>query len=349
MKTLHLPFTVNNGYSFTKRNTPRELYQDQSMKARVDNLKSQIEYLPRHKWTKAVRFTNPYELVCKKYPRKISRAYFKMAEIMSDFDLKFENIEKIKTLHLCEGPGGFIQALVELRKYQNKSLDWVGITLKNETDDKNIPDFELDISKMGGVTYGSDGTGDLTNVDNIKHLKNMFDSNKANLITADGGFDVSEDHCSQESQSYKLMLCQVVSALSTQGYKGSFIMKVFDCYSNEMTELLYILSHHYSNVSITKPYSSRPCNSEKYVVCTGFRGVTNIELDNLYEYINDYQSMSLTSQPNALFLDILSDMNMKFSMVQQGSLENTLTFANRTGWVVKPADMSRWFIDKYLI
>jgi len=347
MKSYKLPETRLDSYSFSARNS-EENYVDQSMKQKVDHQKELISTIPRKSWTRAVHFTNPYEQVPRKYPRKISRAYFKIREILKDFDLEHSNLDNINTLHLCEGPGGFIEAIIELRKKQNKNINWTGITLKNENNDPNLPDFMNEFDK-NCITYGIDNTGDLTNVENIKYLGVMFEQKGlAHLVTADGGFDVSNDHCSQEHQSYKLFLCQVVSAMECQILGGSFVMKIFDCYSNNMIDLLHILSIHYSEVHITKPYSSRPCNSEKYVVCKGFKGITQKEKKLLCSLIENYENITIMQKPNTEFIQCISKINNTLSSNQYNALIDTIGYATKEKWIKKPQDMSDQFIYYYL-
>ena len=347
MKTFQLPYVSCNGYSFKKKDTLEGTYQDITMKRSVDEMKNEISNIHFSTWKRAVKFTNPYENVVTKYPRQISRAYFKLVEIIKDFDLEFHDVNDLHSLHLCEGPGAFIEALIDVRKRQNKKLIWTGITLKNTNNDPNLPDF-VDKIDMSNVCYGEDGTGDLTKINNIKYLSNLIQhKGMAHIVTADGGFDVSSDHCSQESQSYHLMLCQVVSALECQRIGGSFVMKVFDLYSNEMTELLYILANHYNAVYVTKPYSSRPCNSEKYIVCKHFRGISNTEKQLLQCLVENYMELSLKNAPDSLFVDTLSNINCTFSQNQKGALTATLAFAKKSQWVQRPKDMSSRYISHY--
>jgi hypothetical protein len=49
--------------------------------------------------------------------------------------------------------------------------------------------------------------------------------------------------------------------------------------------ILYILSYYYNNVSIIKPYTSRIANSEKYVICQGFK------IDNSTQIIEQFASI----------------------------------------------------------
>ena len=74
-------------------------------------------------WNTNKKYTNPYEYiytsniktsVCKYKP--ISRAYFKMIEIMNTFNFpSFDSNAPIKMFALAEGPGGFIEAILNYR------------------------------------------------------------------------------------------------------------------------------------------------------------------------------------------------------------------------------------------
>lgn len=46
---------------------------------------------------------------------------------------------------------------------------------------------------------------------------------------------------------------------------------MFDMYTYPTVQLLYLLNTFYDDVYICKPYTSRVANSEKYIVCQGFK------------------------------------------------------------------------------
>ena len=80
--------------------------------------------------------------------------------------------EPIKTAHLAEGPGGFIEAVNNYRKNTNDQR--YGITLKS--DNKDIPGWVnslefLKKNKNVNISYGQDKTGNLYNLDNIMEFK----------------------------------------------------------------------------------------------------------------------------------------------------------------------------------
>jgi hypothetical protein len=110
----------------------------------------------------------------------------------------------------------------------------------------------------------------------------------ADLVTADGGFDYSIDFNKQEQMSSKLIFCEIVSALSISKVGGNFVLKVFDIYTKLTVKMLYLLNIYYKEVIITKPHTSRPANSEKYIVCKSFQGITQDKLENLYKIIREW-------------------------------------------------------------
>lgn len=114
--------------------------------------------------------------------------------------------------------------------------------------------------------------GDITNVSNIEYLLNNleFSKKRADLVTADGGFDSKEDYNKQEIHHYRLFLSEITIALASQAEGGTFVLKIYDILTQFTVEMLSLLTMFYSTVRIFKPFTSRQANSEKYVVCTGF-------------------------------------------------------------------------------
>ena len=122
----------------------------------------------------------------------------------------------IKTFHLAEGPGGFMEAVNYLRNnYENDK--YYGITLID--DDINVPSWRkskaLIENKKYIIEYGPSKDGNLFKKENLEYYyNNMF--NSVDLVTGDGGFDFSLDFNNQETNSLKLILVQVIYALCIQ-------------------------------------------------------------------------------------------------------------------------------------
>ena len=292
------------------------------------SFKDKIDKIENHKlWDKAKKLSNDYELI--HLPNKkirtesiasyepLSRSYFKLWEIIKDFNLlnsKDNNEEKMTMVGIAEGPGGFIEAFINYRKeHFNIEDDVFGITLKSINKDipgwKKTADF-LNKNPNVTISYGADGTGNIYNIENIKNFRELVGKNTANFITADGGFDFSIDFNKQEQLSYRLIFCEIVTALTVQKEGGTFICKVFDLYTFITISFIELLQSLYNCVYITKPLTSRPANSEKYIVATGFKGITESYLEELYLVVKKW--------------DIVENINYNISSIFKGPINDKL-------------------------
>ena len=231
-------------------------------------------------WDIFKKYTNPYEYIHSPIPFKkkciskykpLSRSYFKMIEMVSTFNLYYD-AKPIKTFHLAEGPGGFIEAMAGLRKCPNDT--YIGMTIVDDNQDPNIPGWKktesfLRQNKNVFIETGSDKTGNILSLDNLIYCKDKYASSM-DLITGDGGFDFSMDFNNQEIHIAKLLFGQIAYAITMQKKGGSFILKIFDSFMQHTIDLLYILSSFYEKVYIMKPNTSRYANSERYIVCKDF-------------------------------------------------------------------------------
>ena len=263
-----------------------------SIKNNIDNLDLDTS------WDKFKKLTNPYELVHTPKKRRkdknqsiarylpFSRSYFKMWEIIYEFEL-INNSKTINVSHIAEGPGGFMESVINYRKRFNKKDNIYGITLRSTK--KFIPGWNKskDFIKRNNIiiSYGKDNTGDICNIENIIFFKNQIGNNKCDLVTADGGFDFSIDFNHQEQQAFQLIFCEIVLALSVQKNGGSFVLKIFDMFTLLTIKMLYIISYFYEEVYIYKPLTSRCANSEKYIIAKKFRGIEKKYLNKLYGII----------------------------------------------------------------
>lgn len=252
----------------------RKLYQSiQSKKSEIDTV--------RHRWDNAKKISNEYEYIytSSNYRKNISdvtpvsRSFFKLREIIYDYQLDVTGVCSC----IAEAPGGFIQSLL---KYGITRIDRIyGITLVS--DDKDIPYWNSLISNHSKVTLSSgyDGTGDLYKLSNVISFIKTCGKQTCHIVTADGGFDYTTDF-EQELSSYNLFYSEIMIALNVQKKGGYFICKLFDLFYTSTMQLLFILYMSYDTISFIKPLTSRQSNSEKYIVCRGFKGY-NTGISNL--------------------------------------------------------------------
>lgn len=289
-----------------------------TLKKYLITIKNNIEKYPEQ-WDNVKKQTNPYEYIHTIIPgfkyaiskyKPISRSYFKMIEIANLMNLlsDYEDIN-IKCFSLCEGPGGFIEALINLRK--NKDDTYYGMTLQSSNTD--IPGWK----KINGLTNnynlhfenGIDKSGDITKLENFLYCYEKY-KNSFEILTGDGGFDFSDNFDDQEYSSLELILCQICLALVMQKKRGKFVLKIFDIHSKFMVDILFILSSLYEKVYVMKPNTSRYANSEKYIICKNFKlDDSSIYLDN---FIKFYRSINETKKNSKKYFSSLISLNTNY-------------------------------------
>ena len=273
----------------------------------LNNSKQQIDD-NYNNWDYIKKYTNPYEFIHTNIPgskysisklKPLSRSYYKMIEISKLLHI-FENYNtsNITTFHLAEGPGGFIEAIANMRSNLNDK--YIGMTLIK--DDPNIPGWDksndvLNKYKNIKIENGITNTGDLLDIENLKYCYDKY-NNSCDIITADGGFDFSINFNHQEIMATRLLFAEVSFALFMQKINGIFILKIFDIFSKTTLDLIYLLSSLYKQVYIVKPNASRFANSEKYLVCKHFKGVSQNLISSI---INQYHMLSKLNYISSIF------------------------------------------------
>jgi len=235
-----------------------------------------------------------------KKPPLLSRAFFKMWEMIVDFDLVHKK-DNFISAHLAEGPGSFIQATLLFREMNTKKHEsdlHYGITLHSES--TSVPAIDTQFinfySKkykhhktysLSDIKISKDTTkdnGDITQVRTIKSFEKNFSKNKADLVTADGGFNWKDENL-QEQEATRLILGEIICAMRIQKEGGHFVCKIFETYTFTMVKMILFCKQFYKNVTVTKPLTSRWSNSEKYIVCTGFLGIEEKMIEKLYSIL----------------------------------------------------------------
>jgi 23S rRNA U2552 (ribose-2'-O)-methylase RlmE/FtsJ len=264
------------------------------------------------KWERYKKMANEYELIHSSsghiFPsiasiKPISRSYYKLHEIMTDLKtelgLFLSDMSHNNVAFLADAPGGFVQAFVDELQRQPvhnnvKRIHAISLLpintyvpawkLTDEYCEKNsIQLYESIQSRRPSCRC------DLRDAQTSREFVAHVGRRSCALVTADGGFDFSSDFNDQESCAAALIASEVGIAIQIQAPKGAFILKMYDICSHDSIYILYILTQLYTNVIVHKPLTSRPANSEKYIICIGFRGHEHNDL--VSNYITDLKDI----------------------------------------------------------
>lgn len=286
----------------------------------LNETKNQISTIKYSKWTSNRKLTNDYDFPYDhtKIKRPISRAFFKLMEMVVDHNINLD----CDSLHLAEAPGGFIESTIYFQnKYKilKKHYTFSIITKSNIT-----PTYHKKIINNNTVAILSNETnkGDLYNISNMKYLISVLADKKIKFITCDGGFTENCDFAAKEELHHKLIFHEIVSSLFILHDGGSMVIKIFDIFTELTFDFVYLLSYLFGKTYICKPDTSRPTNSEKYIICKNYdKSKFNDKIQNFIKNlcssgVDNYSSFIRKSYINQEFINSIKNVN-KLLMVRQ--------------------------------
>uniref|UniRef100_A0AC35TGK7 Cap-specific mRNA (nucleoside-2'-O-)-methyltransferase 1 n=1 Tax=Rhabditophanes sp. KR3021 TaxID=114890 RepID=A0AC35TGK7_9BILA len=176
---------------------------------------------------------------------------------------------------VCAGPGGFTEYMLWRKGFMNAK--GFGFTLIGDCD-FNLHKFTAASPLYFHPYYGPKHDGDVMDPENLVELQKFVSEGTngkfTDLVMCDGGFNVKGRENIQEILSKRLYLCQFISGLMLNRPRteerpgGNFVVKIFDLFTPFSVGLIYLMYLAYEKVSIHKPHTSRPANSERYLVCS---------------------------------------------------------------------------------
>ncbi len=216
----------------------------------------------------------------------------------------------------AELPGSSIAALNHVFKshYPDVTLDWVASSYKPDgvgtmLEDKygflkGSPDRWMITDEYAATMKPTSSTdsfnGDMMNTETVKRCISMYRERVpegCDLYSHDAGIDVTVDtydsdgnglfraYEDQERANFTLHLGCAIVGLETLREGGTFIAKQYTLYEDNSRRLAEVYANFFDEFYLIKPATSRPYNSESYLVGLGFRRPTGADelLRRLYE------------------------------------------------------------------
>eukprot|EP00048_Salpingoeca_helianthica_P001178 m.47325 g.47325 ORF g.47325 m.47325 type:complete len:551 (+) comp11259_c0_seq1:21-1673(+) len=223
-----------------------------------------------------------------------TNASMKMSEILVEMKLfPRKGSRRIRVFCNAELPGAFVVAINHYihTRYRDErfDFDWVASSFYPE-------DGEFLLGDAYGFYAGNRDrwfmgprpnalpehmptiTGDVTDPRTVEAteaaVQARFGREGATLYTSDVGVGVSDDYGSQEETTSALNFGQIVCGLFALGKGGSLVTKQYTFFTAFNRSLAAILSTLFDVLYVTKPRTSRPTNSETYLIGKGFRGLS---------------------------------------------------------------------------
>lgn len=310
---------VNNGEIKLPTISPEEVIQGKQyypalseLKKSLISTKSKLDSYNVINWSKHTNFTYLFSDLTKKLHTELdidlcTTAWTKMWEILHEF-LNIKKLQKnqtsgsLKALFLCEGPGSFITCtnhFLKTRIDPQMQLDWSAITLAEQ--DNSLFDRYFPNWAPNNWFFGPDNTGDLLNPNNIVNgvWPKFTQTQQCDLISADGSISCQHDPNNQELIVAPIKMAEIAAALKCLKKGGLFIIKYFTCFEPQTMCQLWLLASVFRKFSIFKPVTSKPGNSEIYIVCDDFCG-TEYFPDGYFDLLAQCQPSSLLFSPDVI-------------------------------------------------
>ena len=298
-----------------------------------------------------------------KLPLKINNSFLKLWEILSTFTLISHKAEQFKVLHLCEAPGQMIvctrywvEQNCEKLNANMENYDWMANSLNPynyETRQKYASQFGNVFSDNYGLIkdnydkwlWGSDNTGDITNINNIKSIMNTVkkqwlggdgssnnsNGSKLDLIISDGSISINMNTQSNSLYIQKLDLAQLITVIACSSIDGYCCVKHYIPYkdindignsighnidshaTNDTSSFfigyLYMYYIAFDSISLYKPNTSNPNNGEFYVIGKGFKGISEEQLKNLMTILSTFTLNSCIIEKEHIPETFISQIN----------------------------------------
>lgn len=249
--------------------------------------------------------------------QNVTNAWLKIYEILSHFEIRETGSGSTKSDHpvmeehinvFCnaELPGAFIDAINFYFNTRSIEVNWRASSLLSENSEDYLGDnLGMYERYPGNWLMSEDMNGDMKIRANVEELASRVfeifrnsspqdvceDSSifgTIDIYTADGAVCTNKDFDLQEEANAQLLLGELICGFMTLKEGGTMIVKTFTFTTPYVLALINLCCSIFDEFYITKPSTSRPSNSEVYLVGLGYhpisKNITKFLLSSLHEF-----------------------------------------------------------------
>jgi tRNA (cytidine32/guanosine34-2'-O)-methyltransferase len=184
----------------------------------------------------------------------------------------FSGVER--AVDLCAAPGSWSQVLSRKLWPEGESAGGSGSNGSSESAGSNASTEEgvrivaVDLQEMAPIKGVVQLQGDITSKSTADQIIGYFKGQRAQIVICDGAPDVTGLHDIDQYVQAQLLLAAISITTHVLQPGGTFVAKIF---RGKDVSLLYSqLRVFFSEVTCSKPKSSRNSSIEAFVVCKGF-------------------------------------------------------------------------------
>lgn len=260
------------------------------------------------------------------------QGFFKLWEILKYHDLVSR--DKLTFASIGESKGTFLQAISLYRKELKEDLSsdrYFSVSInQNEKLKPQLLNYFYDeypkliniqktYPKEKSKKYTSRSSGDIREIKTISLFKKEIKKEAkryADLVIGNGKIDGSNKD-NLEQYNLELIIGEIIAGLRVQGRKGSFILRVFDIFTNTTLKLLYLTSCFYEEMYIHKPHYSRTSDNEFFIIFKKFKYEQKKDKSLLEEKIGILENILENVESDKFIQDIFLDMDVDSNFINQ--------------------------------
>lgn len=232
----------------------------------------------------------------------VTNAWLKYWELYSQYPLVPHVINRQFTVFFnAELPGAALVAFNQFMKAMrpNIEFDWYASSLLPDDNNSaalgdNYGLYEKNKSKW---LMSDTNNGDATLMENILDWEKKIGPNSpiggVDFYSHDAGIDVTDNFNEQEISNAKLHLGCAIAGFITLRIGGTFIAKQYTFFETITWNLILIYARLFDKFYICKPLTSRPYNSEIYLIGLGFKGFDENIKSCLVSRLKNFNTMPL--------------------------------------------------------
>ena len=280
----------------------------------------------------------------------ISQAWLKMYEIITDCDL-VPRTQKgtFRSFHLCEAPGTFINALNNYirTKTSYTDFDWMAQSLHPRLAD--IKDtYGLIRRHSTQWDWGADGTGDITQVANIRHYARLARQRfpqGINLMTSDCGLPMGDP-------KYELVaFASYVAILAILPKGGAMVYKILSPIDLPLIwNLIYITFTNFKEFAFFKPVQNAQ-SREFYIIAKDYLGTAPPVIDKLLDIVQRWSRLDKQEYKSKWLenLDLFNDKYPEEFVAQVLAISERLAqnYVNSIERIIYYVDNNKSLGDEY--
>ncbi|CAK7994685.1 FtsJ methyltransferase [uncultured virus] len=264
----------------------------------LNEAKSRLDqyYVPKNPvgkaWTTYFSYLDQYKQLPKIIEtdynaQRVSNAWLKFWEIYHTYPLiKKHNNDTFTVFFNAELPGSslcaynhYVKTIHPKEKFEWRASSLIGLGAFEDV-------YGLYARNQKRWLMNDDNNGDSTNIRNLLNFESRLKG--IDLYCHDAGLDVTSNYNEQERLNAALHLGCAIAGFLTLKIGGSFVAKQYTFFCDYTWKLIMLYSTLFDQFHFFKPETSRPTNSEIYLIGLGYRGITSRQRNLLFDLLEAF-------------------------------------------------------------